>query len=71
MAQKRMPEMHRINKAVLIQYTILTVILFAAYILEFVKGSRTLGYTIIFMLFDLVPFAIYFVSYKKNPLSNN
>ncbi len=71
MAQKRIPEMHRINKAVLIQYTILTVILFAAYILEFVKGSRTLGYTIIFMLFDLVPFAIYFVSYKKNPFSNN
>ena len=52
MKQKRMPELHRINKAVLIQYAILTVILFAAYMLEFVKGSRTLTYTLIFMFFD-------------------
>lgn len=71
MKQKRMPELHRINKAVLIEYTILTVILFAAYMLEFVKGSRTLGYTLIFMFFDIVPFVFYLVSYKKNPLSNN
>lgn len=71
MKQKRMPEMHRINKAVLIQYAILTIILFAAYLLEFVKGSRTLGYTLVFMFLDLVPFAIYFTTYKKNPISNN
>lgn len=70
MKQKKMPEMHRINKAVLIQYAILTVILFVAYMLEFIKGSRTLGYTLIFMLFDLIPFGLYFVIYKKNPLSN-
>lgn len=69
MKQKKMPELHRINKAVLIQYAILTIILLAAYILEFVKGSRTLPYILIFMFFDLVPFVLFAVIYKKNPES--
>lgn len=70
MKQKKMPELHRINKAVLIQYAILTIILLAAYILEFAKGSRTLPYTLIFMFFDLVPFVLFAVIYKKNPESS-
>lgn len=69
MKQKTMPELHRINKAVLIQYAILTIILLAAYILEFVKGSRSLPYTLIFMFFDLVPFLLFVITYKKNPKS--
>ena len=71
MKQKRMSEMHRINKAVFIQYAILTIILLAAYLLEFAKGSRTLVYTLIFMFFDLVPFFNYISVYKKNPESQN
>lgn len=70
MKQKKMPELHRINKAVLIQYAILTIILLAAYILEFVKGCRTLPYILIFMFFDLVPFVLFAVIYKKNPESS-
>ena len=66
---KNMPEMHRINKAVLLQYAILTVILQAAYMLEFFKGSRTIGYTIAFSLVNLVPFILYAIIYKKNPES--
>lgn len=69
MKQKTMPELHRINKAVLIQYAILTIILLAAYILEFVKGSRSLPYTLIFMFFDLVPFLLFASIYKKDPES--
>lgn len=69
MKQKTMPELHRINKAVLIQYAILTIILLAAYILEFIKGSRSLPYTLIFMFFDLVPFLLFASIYKKNPES--
>ena len=71
MKTKRIPELQRINKAVLIQYAILTIILLAAYILEFVKGSRTLAYTLIFMFFDLVPFLNFVSVYKKNPESKN
>lgn len=69
MKQKNLTELHRINKAVFIQYTILTVILFAAYILEFAKGSRSLLYTLIFCAFDFIPFVLYCVIYKKNPES--
>ena len=69
MKPKKMPELHRINKVVLIQYAILTIILFVAYILEFVKGSRTLPYTLIFICFDFIPFILYTIVYKKNPES--
>ena len=71
MKQKRIPELQRINKAVLIQYATLMIILLAAYILEFVKGSRTLEYTLTFMLFDILPFLFYVTGYKKNPESSN
>ncbi len=71
MKQTRIPELHRINKAVLIEYSILSGILFLAYMLEFVKGSRTLGYTLIFMFFDLIPYLFFLTSYKKNPESKN
>lgn len=69
MKQKKMSELHRINKVVFIQYAILTIILFVAYILEFVKGSRTLPYTLIFICFDFIPFILYTIVYKKNPES--
>lgn len=66
---KRMPELHRINKAVFVQYAILTVILQAAYLLEFFKGSRTIGYTLVFSCINLIPFILYSLIYKKNPES--
>ena len=69
MKQKNIPELHRINKAVLIQYAIVTIILLVAYILELIKGSRTLPYTLGFMFFDLVPFILFFIIYRKNPSS--
>lgn len=66
---KRRPEMERLNDAVLYEYGILTVILLAAYLLEFFKGSRTLGYTLVFALLDLGPFIAYFIIYKRNSQS--
>ncbi len=66
---KNMEEMHRINKRVLVAYTILTVILLLAYILEFVKGSRTLRYTLLFGALDLIPYLLYLVVYKKDRVS--
>ena len=71
MKNKKLPELHRINKAVLIQYSILTLILLAAYLLEFFKGSRSLPYTLIFIAFDLLPYIQFLVLYKKNPESKN
>lgn len=70
MKQKRIPEMQRVNKAVLIEYAILTIILLAAYLLEFVKGSRTLGYTMLFAGIDLIPFSAYLFLFCKNKSSS-
>ena len=69
MRQKKMLEMHRINEAGLKVYTILTVILLLAYVLEFLKGSRTLGYTILFAVLDIVPYIAYVIVYNKNKTS--
>ena len=69
MKLKRRPEMERLNDVVLYQYGILTIILLAAYLLEFFKGSRTLGYTLVFAALDVVPYIAYFIIYKKNSQS--
>ena len=69
MKVKRRPEMERLNDAVLYEYGILTVILLVAYLLEFFKGSRTLGYTLIFAMIDVGPFLAYVIIYKKNSQS--
>ncbi len=71
MKQKRMPELQRINTAVLIEYSILTVILLLAYILEFLKGSRTVGYTLIFSVLDVLPYIVCVVLFFKNKTSPN
>ena len=63
---KRKPEMERLNNVVLYEYGALTIILLIAYLLEFFKGSRTLQYTILFFLVDLVPFIAFFLVYLKN-----
>ena len=69
MKQKRMPELHRINSAVLIGYSILAVILLIAYLLEFFKGSRTPMYTLTFTCIDLIPYFAYIGIYRKNKTS--
>lgn len=66
MKQKKMHETHRINSAALLAYSVLTVILQLAYLLEFVKDARTLGYTAVFSLLNLVPYIICLVIYRKN-----
>ena len=69
MKQKRMPELHRMNAAVLVDYSILTAILLLAYIIEYVKGSRTLGYTLFFAVLDIVPYLLYVIVYNKKKTS--
>ena len=66
MKQKRIPEIHRINSAVLLAYSIITIALLAAYILELAKGSRSLPYILIFSMLDLGPYLAYVFIYRKN-----
>ncbi|MBO6214510.1 MAG: hypothetical protein J6N76_03110 [Lachnospiraceae bacterium] len=55
------------NKILVRSYLIMVVILALAYILEFVKGSRTLGYILIFLLLDIVPAVVTFIFYRRDP----
>ena len=54
------------NKKVLLGYRIIAAVLTAAYILEFVKGNRTLPYLIEFLAALLIPFAAASAVYFKN-----
>lgn len=66
MNKNKKTEMHRMNKSALIAYSILTVILMVAYLIEFVKGDRSLGYTLGFGALDIIPYAIFVATYIKD-----
>ncbi|MBQ7954916.1 MAG: hypothetical protein IJ282_04145 [Lachnospiraceae bacterium] len=70
MKQKTMNETHRINFATLIAYSLLTFVLFFAYLLEFVKGDRTLTYTLIFSVLDICPYVACVLLYQKDKSTN-
>lgn len=63
---KRVSSIERSNTMVMITYSVMTWILFIAYMIEFVKGSRTQTYTLIFSLLDLLPWTICLFSYLRN-----
>lgn len=68
---KRMPSTQRVNTAVMITYSAITVILLFAYILEFVKGDRGVVYTLIFALLDIGPWVACLLAYKKDKAANS
>lgn len=66
MKTKKLSIMHRTNKSVMIAYSIIAFALLFSYLLEFVKGARTLTYTLIFETVNLVPYIMCLVAYKRN-----
>lgn len=69
-AKKALNEKRQINKTLLISWQITIGIVLAAYILEIVKQSKTIGYCAI-MWAMTIPFMIWtLVLYNKNPESN-
>lgn len=54
------------NAASVLCYTIINVILIACYLIEVVKGSRTIGYFTVFCLLALIPMVITYLLYFKN-----
>ncbi|MDE6639566.1 MAG: hypothetical protein K2K63_03485 [Acetatifactor sp.] len=56
-----------VNKTALMGHTIIGVVLALAYALEFIKGSRTLGYYTVFALLCIVPVIVEQILYRKNP----
>lgn len=58
-----------VNKTALKGHTIINSILFAAYLLEVLKGSRTIGYFTVFALMTVIPVAAEWLIYAKDPES--
>lgn len=60
-------EMERINKIAFECHAIIGAILFAAYVIEVVKGNRTPGYLAVFSLLLLIPLVIAVITRIKDP----
>lgn len=56
-----------VNKTAIIGHTIVDTVLVLAYALELIKGSRTVGYYAVFAIMCIVPVAVEWILYKKNP----
>lgn len=62
----KLSEKAYVNKVSTICYTIISVILTAAYLLEYIKDARSIGYTIAMAVICLVPTTVIWILYKKN-----
>lgn len=62
-----MSEARRANRLLAILYVSVSSILTLAYIMEFIKGARSLSYLVVFLIILIVPGAIDYVVRRKNP----
>ncbi len=58
-----------VNNTAIMGHTIIDAILFSAYLLEVLKGSRTIGYFAVFALLTVVPVVAEWLIYAGNPES--
>lgn len=61
----------RCNKFTMTGYTIYNVVLLALYLLEVIKGNRTIGYYAIFAALSIIPLVLMNIEYKRKPDSEN
>lgn len=66
----RMSEMQRCNKVTMLCHGIIGAIISAAYVIEVLKGSRTILYLAMLMLLAVGPVIVEVAIYKKNPESD-
>ena len=57
------------NRTAMIGHTMIDTVLFLAYLLEVFKGSRTIGYFMVFAVMTVVPVVVEWMIFKKNPES--
>lgn len=62
-------DIKRSNISILLGYVLMNFILVICYLLEVLKGSRTISYYIIFCILALLPFLVTVAEYKHNPES--
>ncbi len=63
----KLSEKAYINRAAIMCHTIIDVVLALAYMVELLKGARTVGYICIFLAICLVPVLTEWAIYKKDP----
>lgn len=63
MAEK---EQRKINKGILTGWTVISLVLLAAYFLEFLKGARSIQYFLVFVLLDILPLIYGHFRYQRN-----
>lgn len=68
--QGELKEIAYVNKKLLWCYSIISAVLFLAYLLELIKGNRTLGYVCVFSIILFVPLIASILLYKKNAESD-
>ncbi len=59
------------NKILLVSYTIVIAVIEAAYLLEVIKGNRTVGYYMIVLILGVSQLLLNIFTYKRNKESNN
>lgn len=62
---KELNEKELVNHFAMIAWTITVVIIMAAYLLEVIKGERSIGYYLVVVLFGAVPVVIAQILYHK------
>ncbi len=66
---KGFSEQAEINKVAVTCHAVITVILILTYLLEVIKGSRTVGYYVLFLILALAPLIAEVVLFKRDPES--
>lgn len=66
-SQKSFSEKAYINHMTLMGHTIIATVLFLAYTLELIKGSRTISYYAVYVLLAAAPVVTEHILYRKNP----
>lgn len=67
---KFLSEKQYVNKAAITCHIVICAILFIAYLIEVMKGSRTIGYFTVFALLDVIPAIWEIAEYHRNKESN-
>lgn len=62
-------ENKKVNRFMLIGWTVINIILVLSYMLEVVKGTRTMGYVLVFLVIASLPELVALIIYRNNPNS--
>lgn len=60
-------DLSRLNRTAILNHTLIDLVLFAAYLLEYSKGNRTFSYVLVFSAFSILPIVFEFFYHRYRP----